>query len=56
MVLRVWVALTVAVPVDKGVTVTTLVSPQLEKVTEDGLTVATVALLEPGSGSGPCHP
>jgi len=46
VVFEVWVKLMVAVPTPWGVTVRALVSPQLPKVTELGLTVATAALLE----------
>src|SRR5450830_1771072 len=44
--LLVWEALIVAEPAATGVTVSTFVSPQLVKVTEEGLTVATPVLLD----------
>src|SRR5450756_49413 len=46
VVLLVWEALIVVEPTPTGVTVSTFVSPQLVKVTEVGLTVATPVLLD----------
>src|SRR5450756_1363499 len=46
VLLLVWEALIVAEPAATGVTVNGFVSPQLVKVTEEGLTVATPVLLE----------
>jgi hypothetical protein len=46
VLLDVWLALMLAEPVATGVTVRAAVSLQLVNVTEDGLTVATLGLLE----------